>query len=305
MQLTTRRDRVTLGRELPPALAAALVLSGLLLVFALDRVTGAAPVQHLYYAPIILAGFRFRQRGGIIAAVAAILLYHVANPHLLTSRYEERDLVQIALFIAVGAITAALSNDAARLRHLALTDDLTGLHNLRSFEAHLDALMQQARDTGTPVVMLVLDVDRLKSLNDAYGHLTGAEAVRHVGHIIARHLPDGAVACRYGGDEFAIAVPHCTLDQGRGVAEVLCRTVRESAPILAGRAFAAGALSVSIGGACATFGAALPPRAAPGASDGEALFGAADRALYRAKGAGRNQVWLEQEAAQQPASAPE
>jgi diguanylate cyclase (GGDEF)-like protein len=152
--------------------------------------------------------------------------------------------------------------------------------------------------------MLVLDVDRLKSLNDAHGHLTGAEAVRHVGHVIASHLPDGAVAGRDGGDEFALALPHCTPDEGRRVAEVLCRTVRESAPLLAGRAFAAGTLSVSIGGACATFGAAVPPPAAPEGNDGEALFGAADRALYRAKGAGRNQVWLEPEATEPLAMAP-
>ena len=74
----------------------------LLLVFALDRATGATPVQHLYYLPIIFAGLRFGMPGGFVSAVSAIVLYHVANPHLLTFRYEESDLVQIVLFLAVG-----------------------------------------------------------------------------------------------------------------------------------------------------------------------------------------------------------
>jgi two-component system cell cycle response regulator len=145
-------------------------------------------------------------------------------------------------------------------------------------------------------VVLVLDVDRLKSLNDRYGHLTGAEAVRTVGHLIAANVPAPAVACRYGGDEFAIALPDCTLAAGRAAAERLCEAVRDTVPVLAGRVFSAGTLSVSIGGAGAAHaawgekGSGLQPD-----EEGEALFSAADRALYQAKNGGRNQVWLSQE----------
>jgi len=66
----------------------ALVGGALLLVFGLDRATDAAPVQHLYYVPIILAGFTLAMRGGVMAALASIVLYHLANPRLLTFRYE-------------------------------------------------------------------------------------------------------------------------------------------------------------------------------------------------------------------------
>src|SRR6266542_2391877 len=182
--------------------AMVVVIAGLLLVFELDRATGSSPVQHLYYLPIIFASLRFEMRGGLSAALAAILLYHLANPHLFTFRYEQSDLVQIVLFVAVGVITAKLEHDARRLHALAMTDDLTGLHNLRSFEPRLDAIMRASSTAGTPVSLLVLDVDRLKALNDTYGHLAGAEAVRTVGHIIAASLPPPAVGCRYGGDEF-------------------------------------------------------------------------------------------------------
>jgi diguanylate cyclase (GGDEF)-like protein len=269
-----------------------LVLAALLLVFALDRATGAAPVQHLYYVPIILAGFRFGMRGGALAAVAAIVLYHLANPHLLTFVYGESDLVQISLFLAVGLIAAKLTQDADRLRQLALTDDLTGLHNLRSFEVHLAAIIRASRDANTPVALLVFDVDRLKSLNDQHGHLAGAEAVRTVGHIIGQRLPPGAVACRYGGDEFAIVIPRCSSFEARAVAEEWRQAVGECAPVLAGHAFAAGTLSISVGGVSTSFtrDASSRSTASRDAEAGEALFRAADAELYRAKARGRNRV---------------
>jgi len=85
------------------------------------------------------------------------------------------------VFIAVGAISAKLAGVTRRLHQLAMTDDLTGLHNLRSLEARLRHMVRNARATETPLSLLVLDVDRLKSLNDVHGHLAGAEAVRTVG----------------------------------------------------------------------------------------------------------------------------
>ena len=273
-------------------LASALVVGALLAVFAVDRATTSAPVQHLYYLPIIIAGLRFKMRGGVIAALAAIVLYHVANPHLLTFRYGESDLVQIALFLAVGTITAKLTHDRQRLRRLATTDDLTGLHNLRSFEQRLSAMVRATRETQTSLALLVLDVDRLKSLNDEFGHLAGAEAVRTVGHVIGSQMPSEAVACRYGGDEFAIAIPRCTPFIVRRIADDLRRAVQETAPVLAGHRFPSGTLSISIGASCASLERhpALPVSASRDVEVGETLFRAADAALYRAKAGGRNQV---------------
>ena len=292
MRLTTNGDSLAGPARLSPAPAAVLVIAALLMVFALDRATGSAPVQHLYYLPIILAGVVFRMRGGVLAGVSAILLYHAANRHLLTFRYEEADLIQIVLFLAVGVMTARLANDADRLRRMALTDDLTGLHNLRSFELRLRALVRAARVSGTPLVLLVLDVDRLKSLNDRYGHLTGAEAVRTVGHIIGEQLPPDAVGCRYGGDEFVVAVPRSIAFQGYRLADDLRQTVHACAPLLAGVSFPAGTLSISVGIVSELFepGPAGGDALRRDVESGEALFRAADAALYRAKAKGRNQV---------------
>jgi len=292
VRLTTSTDRVAVATRLSRTSAAALTIVSLLLVFALDRATDAAPVQHLYYLPIVLAGVVFRMRGGVLAGLSAILLYHLANPHMLTFRYEESDLIQIVLFLAVGVTTARLTDDADRLRRIALTDDLTGLHNLRSFEARLLDLVRTSRAERAPLALLVLDVDRLKSLNDGYGHLAGAEAVRMVGHIIGQRLPSVAVGCRYGGDEFVVAVPQSTAFEGHSLADELCRAVHDCAPVLAGHSFPAGTLSISVGVVSASFEHGSPAGDARrrDVECGEAVFRAADAALYRAKAKGRNQV---------------
>lgn len=268
--------------------AAVAAIGGLLLIFALDHATGSAPFQHLYYVPIIFTGVRFGKRGGAFAAVAATVLYHLANPHLLTMQYGESDWVEICLFVAAGVISAKMAADAHRLHLLAMTDDLTGLHNLRSFEARLAPMVRDARESGTRFAMLVLDVDRLKSLNDRYGHLTGADAVRTVGRVIAARVPPDAVACRYGGDEFVVAIPRCTSSRANDVADDIRRAVNETAPVLAGLPFPVTTLSISVGVASQSGEDVRSP--ADDNDAGEALFRAADAALYRAKACGRNHV---------------
>ena len=135
--------------------------------------------------------------------------------------------------------------------------------------------------------MLVLDVDRLKSINDAHGHLAGAEAVRKVGHIIGHGLDGSAVACRYGGDEFAILLSESDALASLATAERLRKAVESHAPVLAGRRFPAGTLTISVG--IADY---LPEVPRDPALVGEELFRAADHALYQAKRDGRNRLRL-------------
>jgi diguanylate cyclase (GGDEF)-like protein len=268
----------------------AVVAALLAVVFELDRRTGAAPFQHLYYAPIIVAGIALAPYAGAVVALVAIGLYHLANPYLLTLGYRESDIVQIALFLGIGIVTARLADDSRRFRVLAVTDDLTGLLNLRGFESRLLSAIRSARAANSPISILVLDVDRLKSVNDTHGHLAGADAVRTVGRTIADHLPERAFACRFGGDEFVIAMPGFDAPNAHAVASALQQSVQALAPSLAGIQFAPQSLSISIGLACLP--AADPIARWPGedAVAGEALFHAADKALYVAKTEGRNRV---------------
>jgi diguanylate cyclase (GGDEF)-like protein len=171
-----------------------------------------------------------------------------------------------------------------------MTDDLTGLHNLRSFELELRTMMRRARAAKSALSLLVLDVDRLKSLNDEHGHLAGAEAVRTVGGVIAEQIPADAVACRYGGDEFVIALPRNAREAQR-LADDLRQAVMAREPELAGLRFEANTLSISVGLACRSFAdARAAVDTATEDEESEALFRMADAALYAAKSGGRNRV---------------
>src|SRR5215471_9077524 len=102
MQLTTAQghSRPAIGtRRVSGPVAVAALAFTLFLIFLLDRATGSAPVQHLYYLPIVFGSVRFGNRGALALAAVTVVLYHEANPHLLSFRYEEVDLIQIILFV--------------------------------------------------------------------------------------------------------------------------------------------------------------------------------------------------------------
>ena len=290
MRLTVSGDpdagRKRRASSSPAFVGVAIILVLLLVIGWLDYVTGTAPIQHLYYLPIILSAFIFDYWGGMACALAAIVSYHLANQHLRVLNYGEGDYLQVSLFIFVGAITARLARDRRAMNRLAGTDDLTGLHNLRSFESKLLAAVRRAQVQRTLVAMLVIDVDNLKTINDVHGHLAGAEAVREVGLIIAGTSVGSAVACRYGGDEFAILMSDSDARWSLVAAERLRNAVENHAPVLAGREFPQGTLTISVGIADYVPDGARDPQLV-----GEELFRCADHALYQAKREGRNRVF--------------
>ena len=262
-----------------------LLISGLLLVIAfIDHASGDLPFQHLYYVPIVLAAMRFGRPGGVTIALVSIFFYHIANPRLMHFQFNQGDIVQMILFLTIGLVAAKLKDDSRRMEQLASTDDLTGLHNLRSFEKHLERLITEAQIVHSPLTLLVLDLDRLKSINDRFGHLAGAAAIRTVGTLIAANAPEGGVGCRYGGDEFVIALPNHSSEKGAEFAERLCAAVRELEPTLAGLVFPVNTLSISVGVATWTSEPCSVTEL------GEKLFHMADQALYIAKEKGRNSV---------------
>ena len=284
-------DRDVARHKRRSRLIAVAVVVSLGLVFELDAATGEAPFQHLYYAPIVLAALALPRFAGPIAACAAIVLYHLANPVLLAGRYREPDIVQIALFLGIGIVTAKLTDDRRHLRRLSMTDDLTKLYNLRGFEDRLAKALRTMSTENRPLSMLVLDVDKLKSLNDTHGHVAGADAVRTVGRVIGAQLPPDAFACRFGGDEFVIALPARGLEEAHATAEALRQAVQSVAPKLAGIPFPPATLSISIGLACQQrFDGAGSNASSAHAASGESLFRAADQALYVAKSGGRNRI---------------
>lgn len=168
-----------------------------------------------------------------------------------------------------------LRSDLETVRLEANTDPLTGLPNRRAFER----LIAERLDQDTSLVLLMLDLDDFHQFNDRHGHQVGDQLLRLVGRTITGLVPEGSLACRYGGEEFCVALFDLHLMQGRTIAETICTT-------LSTRALRNRRTGVSLGNQTLSIGVAGH---IPGDTSG-ALFERAEAALLSAKTQGRNQV---------------
>jgi diguanylate cyclase (GGDEF)-like protein len=153
-----------------------------------------------------------------------------------------------------------------RARELALRDQLTGLHNRRFFDDHLERALARADRSGQPVALLVLDLDGLKAINDAGGHAAGDAALRAAADALRESVRAGDLPCRVGGDEFAVILPGAAAAAALAVAE----RAQQRLAALPGSA-------LSFSGGVAVDLACIPPHE---------LYRLADDAAYRAKTAG-------------------
>jgi diguanylate cyclase (GGDEF)-like protein len=185
--------------------------------------------------------------------------------------------VFIATAIVLASVGFALGRQADKLAALSETDVLTGLPNRRALSHRLMAEFRRSLRYGTPVSLMLIDVDGLKQVNDRDGHAAGDRVIQHVADTIHKSLRESDFGARWGGDEFSVVAPNMSADAARSSAERLVARVAAMAP---GRNTQ---ISVSIG--TATFDPAQPKHA-----DLTAVVQAADEALYRAKTSGRNRV---------------
>ena len=195
---------------------------------------------------------------------------------------------QLATMVAEH-IALATANLGLResLRLQAIRDPLTGLYNRRYMQEFLNRELRSARRKHRPLAVLALDLDHFKSYNDKFGHTAGDSALAAVGQMLLRSVRAEDIACRFGGDEFAIILPECNLAQALARAEAICNRVVEL-PLRSGAADTD--LNFSIGAA-----------AFDETTDRvDLLLEFADEALYRAKRAGRNQVVAARPAAASP-----
>ncbi len=168
-----------------------------------------------------------------------------------------------------------------QLEQLARTDGLTGLHNHRAFQEALSFELERARRTQRPLSLLMLDVDHFKAYNDTHGHPGGDRVLRLVAQTLQENLRTVDVVARYGGEEFVILLLETSGMDAQLVAEKLRLAIANVDFEGAERSQPGGRLTISLGLA------SFPLQA----TTGEALLALADAALYRAKHAGRNQVW--------------
>jgi diguanylate cyclase (GGDEF)-like protein len=112
-----------------------------------------------------------------------------------------------------------LTRENLHLKSLLLTDELTGLYNRRFFFLQLEVETARTRRTGQPCVLLMVDLDDFKWLNDTFGHDVGDRVLAHVGSVLWRNIRPTDFACRFGGDEFAVIMPASQLSDGIRVAK--------------------------------------------------------------------------------------
>lgn len=257
--------RFVLRRRPPPSFTVLLALSylGLAQVATLEWLAGGtgSAYQKLYLLWIGSAmGVHPPRRAlaflGVTAVVAsAPLLYdgwsagaatNIATDLLLWSVL---GVIMLALMVYVRAQRVSLRAEEERARHLARADALTGLGNRRAFDEALEAEMARSERAGSTVSVALVDIDRLKQINDEFGHLDGDRRLRQVAEAVRRMARGGDRGFRWGGDEFALLLPDTDQEGAERAAARLASEVGDTCSDAEGRP-----LSVSWGAAEAISG---------------------------------------------------
>jgi diguanylate cyclase len=170
-------------------------------------------------------------------------------------------------------------------RQLSMIDGLTGLYNRAWLNDVLPTMIATAHAAGTPLALIMIDLDHFKKFNDSHGHLAGDQALRTAAQVLSGALRPTDCAVRYGGEEMMVLLPDTSEKVAVAVAERLCERTQQAVVF--------GDMRLPLPHITASLGvASLQPQ-----QDEQALIAAADAALYRAKEAGRNRVALQVQAA--------
>jgi diguanylate cyclase (GGDEF)-like protein len=238
------------------------------------------PLSFLPMPVFIWASFRFGRRGaaGSVALVYAMAVVGTLEGFGPFAQFPRNSaLVYLQIFICISAVTALVLAAVVlerrrveeQLRTLAVSDPLTGLANYGHLVDVLEAEVQRSRRTERPFAVLFLDMDKLKRVNDAYGHLVGSRALWRIAEAIRKSCRAIDTAARYGGDEFALVLPESDEEAAR-------RLERRIKELLAADS--------ELPAVMVSTGIAAYPKDGESA---EALLNAADRMLYGAKSLAR------------------
>lgn len=230
----------------------------------------AVPGTSLTLQQFAVAPLRIKER-----AIGVLMVDNFYNGRPIGGR-ELDDLATLANLAAIAVERARLHEN---VRRLAEQDGLTGLLNRRRLDEILPQYIAESRAHGTPLALILLDVDHFKTVNDIHGHLAGDDLLRSVGAAIQQRLRCTDVACRFGGDEFAVLLPRTDGPEALELAEHLrCAIVQSCSGGTGARPSAAVSIGVAV--------------CQDDHTDAAALLREADTALYAAKREGRNRAVL-------------
>lgn len=182
--------------------------------------------------------------------------------------------------IALGLEKAQLYN---QIKSMALSDGLTNLANRRNFDMFLKTELRRAQSLKRPLSLIMVDLDKFKHYNDAFGHLRGDQLLTQIGKILRDNVRTIDLPARYGGEEFSIILPEGSLNEALEIAENLRKVIEESNfPDQTGQNNAKITASFGI--------ATYDPNLTANAPTAETIISIADKSLYQAKQQGRNRI---------------
>jgi diguanylate cyclase (GGDEF)-like protein len=199
-----------------------------------------------------------------------------AQPQLVTEPAVM--LVGLSIAMVLMAFLLLISGLERQARREAEIDPLTGLYNRRALLSRLEFARRISQANGTSHVLLFLDLDRFKAVNDSAGHAAGDTLLQGLAGVLRQAVRESDTVARVGGDEFAIILLDCNANRGWSIAEQVVQDVRSHSMEVAGRTIQVG---VSVG---------LAMISPPDPEDVGELLRHADRASYVAKFAGGNRV---------------
>jgi diguanylate cyclase (GGDEF)-like protein len=298
LTIAWRRHRFTLAHSTKSLEAGAFFIATALvgcIVFG----SQTRPITYLVLPVTVWASIRLQLAGSVLTTVtlSAIAVWNTTrgNGPFVVDRPLSEQVLMTQGFLCVSTLvslllagltteqqSASAAEEAARkgleeaneqLALLASTDELTGLHNRRSFQARLEEEITRCRRYRTPLSLLLVDVDRFKDFNDSFGHPAGDEVLRVLSQRLHQSSRTIDFVARLGGEEFAILLPN-TDEEG---AVILAERIRD---LVAEGPWRHRTVTISVG-----VSTIVGPQA-----PSECLMTAADTALYRSKREGRNRV---------------
>ncbi|MBA3514517.1 MAG: diguanylate cyclase [Pyrinomonadaceae bacterium] len=202
-------------------------------------------------------------------------------------KYDDIDLSLLEIIgpqVALALERAEWQERATEFQLMSITDPLTGLLNRRYLQERMNEEVNRSKRYDYPMSFLMIDIDDFKSYNDLNGHPAGDQALQITAHCLKVALRSADVACRYGGEEFGILLPHTPLNEASVIAERMRQRVAETV-FPHGKSQPVGMVTISIGISTIFKNVDTPDR----------VIAAADRALYNAKRKGKNRIELYQE----------